>query len=190
LLTAGTEDAVLLSEEKNAIPQTSQQVINSLRLRARLRALKVLIDARSAGFRLDAGPDNPEIGETILEGQPFGLKVRSSAAATVTVLHVNGDGSSEVILPPSIGMRGCIGGNHIRPDEPTVMCQFQGAASPFGLDLLYVIAWEGDVPAVASLPTGSGARITDATLDTLNRLVNEHHGHVAIQESRVFTLKR
>ena len=189
VVTTGTEDAMLQSDSGSALPQSVSEVIESMQLRARLRQLKALADSRAGGFAVEAGFDNPEVGETVVAGQAFGLEIRSAKAATVAVLHVNGDGTSDVLLPATNDSPYCKDGSVVHAGESVVLCRFGGAASPFGLDLVYILAFEGDARGLATLPLGAGRAMTSMTLDALERLIKGHPGRVSIQEMRLFTLK-
>jgi hypothetical protein len=173
-----------------ALPQDPKAVVDSMRLRGRLRALQVAIDTSGRPLQLEAAPDTAQIGETLLEGQRFGLAVNSSVPAAIAVIHVNGDGGAELLLPARTPSSFCRIGNHLPANILENVCTFQGAAAPFGLDLLYVFAWEGEVDGMEQWAINSGGGVTAASVDALSQLVSHHQGRVAAQELRIFTVKR
>jgi hypothetical protein len=161
-------------------------VRDSLATRALLRRLTAEAQARSAGLILDAGSDDPAVGETLHAGEKLTLVVKSSLDVTVVLVHVMGDGSTHIWVPAARdGV--CPGGPAVKAATRTVLCSWPGSAPPYGLDLLYVIAAEGSSPALAGL---SHRELTPAVAKVLEEVVRKHPGRVAMVELPLFTVGR
>jgi hypothetical protein len=178
----GGQEPLLRDSPGAAFPQDTDTLRASLRLRGWLRQLTAQARLRSTGLSLEAGPADGRIGGTVRSGEPLTLKVKASRDVTVALLHLMGDGSSHIWIPSDPY---CPGAAHVKANTPTELCTWPGAAPPYGLDLLYVIAASGGEPALEAI---KDTQITPAVEHVLQQVVTKHAGPVAMAELALFTV--
>jgi hypothetical protein len=146
VLTAQGEPLYGTGGLRGAIIQDQGEVLESVKLRAGLRQLWAAIRARESGLALEAGLSDDRIGQTVSARDAVALQALTSEDAQIVLLHVMGDGSTRVWLPSADEGGSCSGGNHLAAGQRRVLCRWNGARPPYGLDSLYVVAFSGVLP--------------------------------------------
>lgn len=186
LMTTAHGEAVWQDRHGVPVGLTLDQLLESLTLRSRLRALTTLARQRSAGMALDSAPGERDIGGTLRAGEPLSWAARSSVPAGVILLHVMGDGSARVWLPARNEDDACED-SVLQAGAVTILCHWGGAAPPFGLDALFLFAFEDGAPEVQGL---GGGPFDASSLDSLERAISAHRGRVSAREHSLFTVYR
>jgi hypothetical protein len=181
----GHEEAVLTNGRREPLPQATDDLRDSLALRALMRRLTAQAREHTAGLTLEAGSNDPAVGDTLHAGQRLTLMVRASRDVTVALVHLMGDGQTHVWVPASPeGV--CVTDPHLKANTATQLCNWPSSAAPYGLDLIYVIAAEGRSAALEGL---SDARLTPEAAKILEDVVAQNPGRVAIEELPLFTVE-
>jgi hypothetical protein len=180
----GLHEAILSSTTKS-IEQPASSLVQSLKLRAAMRRLTQEANARSQGLEITAGAEDESVGETLLKNQPFSLMLRASKDVTLALVDLMGDGSSKVWLPALPGERTCAANPHVAANVPTRLCGWPGPAAPYGLDLIYILAAEGNSAELAGI---KDRELTDSVMKVFEDVVAHHSGRVAMLERQLFTV--
>jgi hypothetical protein len=180
-------ESILKTDSDAPQPQSAATVIESLRLRAAMRRLAREANTRSQGLDIAAGSADPNVGGTLLPGQSFSLVLRASRDVTVALVDIMGDGSTRVWLPAIPGERTCSVSPRATAHVRTQLCAWPGSTPPFGLDLVYILAAEGDAPALAGI---RDRELNSSVLQVFEDVVAHHRGRVAMLELPLYTLNR
>jgi hypothetical protein len=183
----GEGEALFTTKTGTPQGQYTDDIVHSIGLRARLRRLLSAATERSAGLKIEAGSTDQAAGGTIRAHEGLNLVLRSSSPVTVSVFQVMGDGSTHVWVPADPGDPSCRADPRLPAQTPSLLCSWRGAAPPYGLDLVYILALEGDSPPLARV---SDRELNDALLSRLEDLVAHHPGRVAMLEKAFFTAGR
>jgi hypothetical protein len=150
-----------------------------------MRRMTQEANARSKGLEITAGSEDQSVGETLLPNQQFSLMLKASKDVTVALVDLMGDGSTRVWLPAIPGERTCTPNSHVPANVPTLLCGWPGPTPPYGLDLIYILAAEGNSAALAGI---KDRELTDSVLKVFADVVAHHPGRVAMMERQLFTV--
>jgi hypothetical protein len=181
----GQDESVLTAGSGAPLSQRPDEVLESFRIRAALRRLAAAANARSAGLEIIARSDDPNVGGTLHGGQKLSLVLRASRDVTVALIHVMGDGSTRIWLPSLPGESTCNASSHVSAGSLTRLCSWPGSSPPYGLDLVYILAAEGDSAELAAI---KDRELTPAVLAVLENVVAHHPGRVVMLEKSLFTV--
>ncbi|HMK87088.1 MAG TPA: hypothetical protein VK437_14100, partial [Steroidobacteraceae bacterium] len=170
-----------------AYPQDARSVVHSLTLRGSLRRLFQASEAQRGGLSLRAGFTDDAIGETVAAHNPVSLFAQVSAPAQVLVLHLMGDGSTHVWLAANVRNPECMQGLDLQPGQGHVLCQWGGAEAPYGLDMLYVVAFS---PAIRADLASPGSTFDAGFVDRLTAAAKAAPDRVAVREVRFYTVSK
>jgi hypothetical protein len=192
VLETAADEPIYISDHRAAVTQRIEEIVSSIELRAQIRGLQAFVDKSSnhkldLHLMLDAGSNTASLGETIVGDKTFDLVVGANAAASLAILYVGGDGTGYVLSPAADTTGSCSMDYEIRPATATRICKFRTAA-PYGLDLLDVLAFQGQVEGLRSLPRGPNSEITQATLKFLRETITRSAGASEAYERRVYTI--
>jgi len=185
--TPGNEPIYGSGGIEGAYAQNPNEVLRSFALRASLRRLSESAEAHRGGLALLAGFTDATIGETVAAHRPVALLAQVSMPAQVMLLHLMGDGSTHVWLGAQAHNPECMQGLDLVPGTGHVLCQWGGAEAPYGLDLLYVVAFAPSIPSTAA---SSGTSFDSGFVDRLTAAAHAAPASVAVREIRFYTVPR
>lgn len=187
ITTPGNEPIYGAGGLDRAYPQDAPGVLKSFALRASLRKLFVTTQGQRGGLTLQAGFTDPTLGETVTAATPVSLFAQSSARAQVLVLHLMGDGSTHVWVSAASHDPECPGGMDLPEARSRILCQWGGAVPPYGLDLLYVVAFAPTIPKPLAAP---GSTFDTDFVTRLTATAAATPRGIAVRELRFYTVPR